>query len=65
MRLARWNDVTIIEERKVADFVDRRLSTNSPNIDILAIASISNTHIRSRNVQTFQQAYENVGFIAI
>jgi len=23
-RLARWNDIAVVEERKIADFVDRR-----------------------------------------
>jgi len=34
-RLAQWNDVTVIEERKVTDFVDNKFSRQT-----LAVATI-------------------------
>jgi len=47
MRLARWNDVIVIEKRKVADLVDRQQIFQ---ILIFRVATILNTRIHSQNV---------------
>jgi len=65
-RLARWNDVTIIGERKVADFINRCQQILQISIFRLLQRFRVLVHVfETYTMRTFQQTYQDVGFTAI
>jgi len=66
MRLARWNDATVVGEHKVADFIDRRKFLRYWLILWLLQRFWVDVHVlETYAIRTLDQAYENIGFTAI